>query len=461
MNEKLNSIKPKRGSLIFLVIYILAVILLSLLALRGVSAFGYRFLTFKEAINGGIEFKGGSAFYVRVSSNITSEDTNSDTTSVDEAQNTDGTDNTTEAVAETPLTPTDFKKTIDIISNRLKRVNANINIMAIGENDIRIEAGKTVDVDACRLLATVGLVEIKGMPEEGEEEEVKVVLNSDDIKSCGALYDQQTRTYSMQLTFKDKAKLKAVTSEYLNKNLTLYIDNAEINETTITNISDNGMLTISELNNIGQIELITLLTNDGKLPTTTQIGNVFPMDASFGTDIGIRIIIAAACMLIILGIALFLLYKISGFMTFVSIASWGLIWAIVFINLGETLNIPVLIGLIVSFFMVVITSLYILDNIKKVCDDSKKFNHLIDQIYSTTSKQIVFANTGVIILGVILFLLGGASYEGLALSIMLGSACTLISIMIITRMLIKLSLNAGIIKGSNMFIGTKGGLKLE
>jgi|GEM_PF-4690374 len=466
MNEKLNSIRPNRGSLIFLAIYILVVILLSLLALRGASAFGYRFLTFKEAINGGIEFKGGSAFYVRVSSNInsgdttsediTSEDTTLETTSVDETQST------TEA-EKVPLTEFDFKKTIDIISNRLKRVDANINIMAIGENVIRIEAGKTVNIDTCRVLSTVGLVEIKGTPEaaEGEEVEAKVILNSDDIKSCIALYNQEARTYSMQLTFKDKAKLKEVTSEYLSKELTFYIDDTEISKFTIQDISDNGILTISEMNNIGQIELIALMINDGKLQVATEVGSVFPIDASFGTDVGTRIIIATACIFVILAIALFFLYKISGLMAFVSIASWGLIWAIVFINLGETLNIAVLIGLIASLFMVIITSVYILGNIRKICDDSKKFDHLIDQVYSTTSKQIVFANTGVIILGVILFLVGGASYEGLALSIMLGSACTLISIMVITRMLMKLSLSAGIIKGSNMFIGAKGGMRLE
>lgn len=463
MNEKQNSIKPKRGSLVFLVIYILVVILFSFLALKGASAFGYRFLTFKEAINGGIEFKGGSGFNVHVSATENT-DSNAEDADENETDEVDDTENTTQK-EEIPATSTDFQKTIEIINNRLKLVNANINIMAVGESDIRVEAAKTVDIDTCRLLSTTALVEIKDIPEETEDEEAakeaKVVLDSNDIKSCGATYDQQTGTYTLQLNFKDKVKLKTVTSEYLNKSLSFSIDNTQVSEISISSVSDNGVLSISEISNADTIGLITVMINEGHLPTTTEVGDVYSINASFGTDIGSKMIIAIACILAILAIILFLFYKISGIMTFISIASWGLIWTIVFINLGETLNTIILIGMIASFFVALITNVYVLNSIKRSCDDSKKFINLIDQTYSNTTKQIVFANTGIIILGVIIFLVGGASFEGLALSIMLGSACTLISIMIITRSLIKSSINAGIVKESNMFIGAKGGVKVE
>ncbi len=458
MKEKLNSAKPNRGSLVFLIIYILLVILLSFLALKGATAFGYRFLTFREAIKGGIEFKGGSGFNVHVSGVKPQTDTSDNSTNASDS--TDTTQNTTQTV-ETKANSNDFNKAIDIISKRLKRINVNTNVMAVGDSDIRVETGNTVNVNTCRLLSTVGLIEFKDVPEDTSTTPAKVILNSDDIKSCGALYNQQSRSYTLQFTFKDKAKLKTVTTENLDKKLNILLDNNQIVETTISSVVDNGVLNVTEFTNINQIELLSIMINDGKLPVSTDISGVFSLNASFGANIGSKIIIATLCILALLAIVLFLLYRVSGIMTFISIASWGLIWSIVFINLGETLNIVVLIGMICSFFVAIITSLYILNNLKIICIDDKKIINFIDITYSNTSKQIIFANVGIIILGVIVFLLGGASFEGLALSIMLGSTCTLISIMIITRILLKLCVNSGIAKQSEMFIGAKGGMKLE
>lgn len=441
MKNKMNSTKPNRGSMVFLITYILIVILLSFLALRGATAFGYRFLTFKEAINAGLDFKGGTGFNVHVTATKTGDTTDAN---------------------ETPADKKDFDNAISIITKRLKSINANTSVMAIGNEDIRVEAAKNVRTDLCKFLSTVGFVEIKTVPEESTDTttepkpEAKVVLTGDDVKSCGGLVNQEAQSYSLHLTFKDKAKLKTITEENLNKKLAFTLDGEEFVQTTVSSVIEDGIWNVSEVSNLNTIELLSIMLNDGKLPVSTSIGSDFPVKASLGENIGNKAAIAMAIILLVLGILLFVLYKTSGILTLVSIISWGLIWLIVFINLGETLNLAVLFGMIASFIVVVISSLFVLSNIKKFSNEDRSLISSIDHTYSLISKQIIFSNAGIIFIGVITFLIGTAPFEGFALSIMLGSACTLVSIMIITRLLFKSSINSGIANENNTFIGSKG-----
>ena len=463
MNEKMKSGKRNKGSLIFLIIFVLIFLIFSFFALKGATIYGYRFLTFKEAIYAGIEFKGGLGFNVHVSATVPPQDNSTtapdnSTTDTTAATTTDTTSvNTTQAI-EIKANSNDFYKTVDIINSRLKKYSSNINVMAVGDSDIRIEAGKTVDVNTCRLFSTVGLVEFKDVPADATTTPAKVVLNSDDIKSCGALYNRQSRTYTLQFLFKDKAKLKSVTTEYLNKSLNLLLDNNQVIETTINAISDNGILNVSEFTNVNQINLLSVIVNDGKLPASTAYSGVFPIYSPFGADIGMKIIVATSIILLLVLIILLVLFKASGIMTFMSIAAWGWIWLLIFITLGETFNLPVMIGAISSFFALLITSIYILNNLKKACVDDSKIINSIDHTYSSTSKQIIFANVGLIFVGIIVFLVGGASYDGISLAIMLGSACTLLCVMVLTRLLFKSVVNSGLAKDCKTFIGTKGGM---
>lgn len=419
-NSKANKFKKTKSTLMFIAI----LLVIGILAYAGSFGFkdiaGYRVKPFTEVINKGLDLQGG----ISVLEEIKGEDV----------------DNTT------------LERTIELLSIRVNPNGAKeISISREGKNRIRIEIPG--EFDAKKVLESIGKtgnLEFKG-PDD------KVILTGKDVKDATAYMDQYGKpTIGLELNENGTKKFAEATTKFLGQQIGIYMDNEELTKPQVNDIISNGKATITGSKSLEEAKRQANIIKSGALPVALEAVEFKTVGATLGQNALSLSMKAGAIGIGIVFLFMLIYYKGPGIMAGIALILYVVIVLATFSAANVTLTLAGIAGFLLTVGMAVDANVLIFERIKEELKIGKSIRSATEAGFNRALSSILDSNITTIIAAIVLYSLGSGTVKGFALTLMIGIVLSIFTALTVTKLLLKLGIEMGLLNTSSHF-GVKRG----
>lgn len=418
-NSKVNTSKKGKSSVLFL----LSVIVILLLAYAGFfgfkNIFGYKVKPFSETINKGLDLQGGISVLEEIKGKA---------------------DNAT------------VERTIEMLSMRVNPEGVKeTSVQREGKNRIRIEIPG--EFDAKRVLDSIGKtgkLEFRG-PDK------KVILTGSDIKDATAyLDDMNSPTIGLELNPEGTKKFAEATSKFKGQNIAIYMDEEMLTNPVVQSVITGGKATITGSKTLEEAKRQANIIKSGALPVTLEAVEFKTVGATLGANALPLSMKAGAVGISLVLLFMLFYYRGPGLMAGIALIFYVVLVLGTFSAIKATLTLSGIAGFLLTVGMAVDANVLIFERIKEELKLGKSIRTATEAGFNRALSSILDSNITTIIAAIVLYYLGSGSVKGFALTLMIGIVLSIFTALTITRLLLNLSIEMGLINSSSHF-GVKRG----
>lgn len=269
------------------------------------------------------------------------------------------------------------------------------------------------------------------------------VLTGDDIAKAQAGYqDANTPIVSLTFTNDGATKFSEVTKELAGKGkLAIVVDDILISNPDVKEQISNGSASISPMNSIEEARNLAVQIESGSLPM--KFDNIEPrtISATLGANALQLSLIAGAVGLALIFIFMVLVYRGFGVIADLALIIYVLILAFLLAVLPWVqLSIQGIAGIILSIGMAVDANVIVFERIKDEYKNGKNLRASVQSGFRRATTAILDSNITTIIAAVVMWIFGIGSIKGFAITLFIGIIVSLITSLLITRLLVKMFL---------------------
>ncbi|KMT21269.1 protein translocase subunit SecD [Clostridium cylindrosporum] len=406
----------KKKSALKFIISIIVILISAYVLAFGINLGNYKILSLGESLKPGLDLKGGVYIEEEIVGGKVSKET--------------------------------LQRTKELLELRVNGLGVSESVVAItGDNRIRIEIPGIYDSQ--KALEQVGKTgKLKFTSPDGKE-----VLAGTDVKNATVGVDNQSNkpVVQLQLTKEGTKKFADATKKYINKQISIYMDEDIISSPTVQSEITNGEAIITGSADVEEAGRLAGLIKSGSLPVKLKPATVKTIGPSLGAEAIPTSMTAAA-----IGIGLIVLfmigyYRIQGAVASIALVVYIILTLLVFVNIGATLTLPGIAGLLLSVGMAVDANVLIFERTKEELRLGKSLSTSIDIGFKRALSSILDSNITTLIAGFSLYYLGSGSVKGFALTLNIGVICSMFTAVIVTRFLLKSFVNAGWVKNPRLY----------
>lgn len=237
-----------------------------------------------------------------------------------------------------------------------------------------------------------------------------VLMDGSNVASAQAGVDGTE--YVVGLKLKDASIFEEITTEYLNKTVSIWLDDEMISYPTVQTVISNGEASITGLSSAEEAQSLATKINAGALPfklETTSFGSV---DPTLGESALVAMAYAAVTALIFMTLFLIIVYRLPGFIAVISLlgqlalsvaAVSGLFTAIP----SFTMTLPGIAGMILSIGMGADANIITAERIREELRAGRTIDGAVMKGTKGSFWAIFDGNITVIIVSIILLLVFG------------------------------------------------------
>lgn len=364
------------------------------------------------------------------------------------------------------LTKNDLNNTYKAIVNRIDTLGVSEPVITIeGNNTFRVQLpGVKDEKEAKEIISTIGLLSFRDTNDN-------LLMTSEILGKNGASADTNSETLKpiVKLDIKDSNKFYNVTKEISTSSdnrIVIWLDydsstdSFASQEDTCGENENNKCLSaayVSEgLNSSSviiegnftkeKVERLVDLINAGSLPTKlVEDSTPHSVNASFGYKTIEKCGIAGIITILFISILLIFRYRFCGLISSISLILYSLLIFLIFNGLKGVLTLPGIAALILGIGMAVDSAIISIERIKEEYN-----NNNLSEAYKNGTKRslsaILDANITTFIIALILYIFGESTIKGFATMLIISIIVTIISMVIINRILIKLAVNSDYFK---------------
>lgn len=394
-------------------LFVAAVLVILFLAFSGFKGFvlgGWQIKSFNDVIKKGLDLQGGVSVLMEIQ--------------------------------EDQVTREQLESTKEHIALRVNKLGVAETIVTTeGEKRIRVDIPGAFDsqeiVDS---LSKSGNLIFKGP--QGDE-----ILTGKDVKKASAVLNQQDGkpVVSLELNEDGQKAFAQATGKYVGQKISVYMDDEVLTSPTVqTQITDgNAMITGST--NLDDAKKLAGIINSGALPVTVKAVSVNNVGAQLGATALPNSLKAG-----ILGIGLVFLfmisyYRIPGMLASVALTLYITLTLLIFSEIGVTLTLPGIAALLLTIGMAVDANVLIFERIKEELKKGISIKTAVKKGFENALSSIVDSNVTTILAGLILYFIGSGSVKGFAVTLMIGIIVSLFTSLIVTKLLVNLSVEIGLL----------------
>ena len=405
----------KKSALKF-IISIVVILISAYVSVFGLNLGSYEILSLGESLKPGLDLKGG----VYIEEEIVDKNVDAET----------------------------LKRTKELLELRVNGLGVSEAVVAIsGSNRIRIEIPGIYD--AQKALEQVGKTgKLTFRSPEGN-----VILDGEDVSDASVGVDQQSNKPVVQLKMNENGtkKFAEATKKYINKPISIYMDEDLVSSPTVNSEITNGEAIITGSGDIEEAKRLAGIIKSGTLPVKLEPATVKTIGPSLGAE-AIPTSIKAA----VIGVALIMLfmiayYRIPGIIASIALCVYIMLTLLIFVNIGATMSLPGIAGLLLSVGMAVDANVLIFERTKEELRLGKSLSTSIDAGFKRAFSSILDSNVTTLIAGFSLYFLGSGSVKGFALTLNIGVVCSMLTAIIVTRFLLTSFVNTGWIKNPRLY----------
>ncbi|QGU95026.1 protein translocase subunit SecD [Clostridium bovifaecis] len=406
------------------VIFVVLVCIVGLLAYSGFNGFknvfGYRVKPFSQSINRGLDLQGGISVLEEIKGNEVDNET--------------------------------IERTIEMLSMRVNPEGVKeTSVQREGKNRIRIEIPG--EFDSKKVLDSIGKtgkLEFKG-PDN------KVILTGTDVENATAyLDDMGSPTIGLELKADGAKKFAEATQKFLNQPITIYMDEEVLTSPTVQSVITNGKATITGSKSLDEAKRQANIIKSGALPVTLEAVEFKTVGATLGSNALPLSMKAGAVGISLIIVFMIVYYRRPGFMASIALIIYVLLVLGTFSAVKVTLTLSGIAGFLLTVGMAVDANVLIFERIKEELRTGKSVKSSIDAGFSRALSSILDSNITTIIAAIVLYYLGSGAVKGFALTLMIGIILSIFTALTVTKTLIKLGMEMGILNNASHF-GIKRG----
>lgn len=337
----------------------------------------------------------------------------------------------------------DMQDTIGKLQKRVEQYSTEAQVYQQGSNRICIEIPGASDANA--------ILQELGKPGSllFQDPDGNTVLEGTDIADAqGVTQSDQTtnqREYVVDLTLNDsgKSKFAEATQANIGKSISIVYDGEVISAPTVQTAITDGKCQITGMESIDAARELASTIRIGALSLELEELYSNVVAAQLGQEALSTSVVAGLIGIILIVIFMICVYRVPGIA-----AGWSLI-LYTFLMLGAlnafdlTLTLPGIAGIILSIGMAVDANVIIYARIREEISAGRSVRNAILAGFQKAFSAILDGNVTTLIAAGILYFMGTGTIRGFSITLALGIVLSMISALLISRMLISALYGAG------------------
>lgn len=358
--------------------------------------------------------------------------------------------------AETKSTGSDLTKLMDQTKSVLEN---RVNAMGISEASVSIEGSTRVRVempgvdDAQAAIDQIGkTAQLKLFLADGTE-----VMSGNDITDSSFTTDTQNGGYKITIDFSSKgsdkfsaatekaaagnikAKLKDEDGNLVsNTAIVIKLDDEVVSAPSVSEKITSRSCEITRSGGFSEDEAssTSALIRGGALPATLKEISSSVETATIGADALNKSIVAGAIGLGLVMLIMLIAYGALGLVADISLLLYIEVTLWIMALLGSVLTLPGIAGIILSIGMAVDSNVIIFTRIREEIEKGKSIRVAVDSGFKSALSTVVDSQTTTLIAAIVLYLIGTTSVKGFALTLMIGTLCSIFTAVCITQLMV-------------------------
>jgi preprotein translocase subunit SecD len=339
------------------------------------------------------------------------------------------------------------QRVVKIIERRINELGLTEPIVQRqGERRIIVELPGIKDPDkAIELLGKTALLEF-------QDESGATVLTGTDLKDAKAQIDQSKRNL-VALEFSDTGakKFADLTARSIGKHISILLDKQVLTSPVVEEAIPGGKAVITGSRTIEEAQRLAILLRSGSLPVKVDVVETRTVGPTLGQDAKDKSVNAFAISSVAIFLFMILFYRVSGFVADIALLIYILLDFLSLKMLDATLTLPGIAGIILSVGMAVDANVLIFERFKEEIRAGKTMRAAMDAGFARAFTTIFDSNITTLFGGAALFLLGSGPIKGFAITLGVGIIISMFTAITVTRFLLKMILQANVIKSSKLF----------
>lgn len=402
--------KTKGKSSIILILCTLAIFASAYLAIFGLEAFGYKIKTMDQLLTKGLDLQGGVSVIMEIQE-----------------------DNVTEE---------ELEKT-------KAQLELRVNKIGVSETVIATEGDKRIRIDIPGVYDSSSIVD--SLQKTGEltfkSPEGVILLTGQDIKKASVTINNMTSEpeVSLEMNESGTTKFADATTKYLDKTISIYMDDEELTSPKVNSVINDGRAVISGNYTTASAKDLAGLINSGALPLTIKAEAIQTVGAELGADALPNALKAGVVGIGLIFIFMIVYYRVPGVISCIALILYIVLVLLLMSEVGVTLTLPGIGALLLTIGMAVDANVLIYARIREELKKGITIKSAVEKGFSNALSSIVDSNVTTIIAGLVLYFLGSSSVKGFAITLIIGILASMFTALVITKFFMRLAVNAGIL----------------
>lgn len=338
-------------------------------------------------------------------------------------------------------TPTDkqMSDTIYKIQLRANEYSTESEVYQEGDNRITVEIPGEDDAEAVlKKLGNPGSLEF--VTDYGKTGE-KVWLSGADISGADAMVvtDGSYNTpyvVSLKLSEEGIKKFADATGQNIGKTLSIVYDDEVVSNPYVNEQINSDSAVITGMESLEVAEELAAMIRIGSLDVELETLTSKVVGAKLGEDAISTSLKAALIGTFLVMIFMTIVYRVPGFASAIALVAYIALELLSINGFNWTLTLPGIAGIILSIGMAVDANVIIFARIKEELAEGVTVKSAIKIGFQKATSAIVDGNVTTLIAAIVLMILGSGPVKGFAQTLALGIVLSMITAMVITRLLV-------------------------
>lgn len=276
-----------------------------------------------------------------------------------------------------------------------------------------------------------------------------VVLTGTDVSGARGRTTQDETTgatkYVVELTLNEtgKAAFAKTTEENLGKSIAIIYDGEMVSNPTVKNVITDGQAVIDGMASYEEAEELASMIRIGSLSLELETLRSNVVGAKLGIDAIDTSLLAGFIGLILIMIFMIAIYRIQGLASSIALAGYVGLMLLTLNAFDVTLTLPGIAGIILSIGMAVDANVIVFERVKEEITAGKSVEVSIKSGYQKALSAIIDGNVTTLIAAFVLSWKGSGTVKGFAQTLAIGIILSMITALIITRILVTIFYSLG------------------
>lgn len=410
--------KSKSKSSILFVLCVVVIMSLAFIGFNGLEIAGWEVKSFNNAITKGLDLQGGVSVLMEIQEDNVSSDVR--------------------------------QRTKQLLELRVNKIGvAETVVTEEGDKRIRIDIPGAYDSnEIVEDLSKTGNLEFR-------DSDGNVLLTGKDVKEATAVLDS-TSSPVVSLEFNDdgKEKFAEVTANNIGNAISIYMDDELVSSPVVQSAITDGKAVINGMSSMDEATKLAGVISSGALPVEIKAVSINHVGAQLGSEALPNAIKAGVIGVGIIFLFIIIYYRIPGLFASIALTLYITLVLLLFTEMKVALTLPGIAALLLTIGMAVDANILIFERIKEELSRGISVKSAVKAGFENAMSSIVDSNSTTFIAALILYFIGSGSVKGFAVTLMIGIVLSLFTALIITKLLMNLAVDMGLLKKIWQF-GTK------